>query len=393
MTCVLTNCNVIDLENGYVHENINIMIENKFIQNISKKVNNDKKKIDLKGKYLMPGLFNMHNNLSMVFPFKNTNLRESPAITVLRCYRRALDAFYSGITTLRTVGEMHRVDIYMRNAINRSLLAGPRVYAAGKGLGSYGGHGSEFGQIQARGPSDFGKKARRELEQGADHLKIFITGGIAKKEEEFSELQMTYEEMKAVVTEAEVYGTYVTAHAGGSHAITQAVNAGIKCIEHGYIMNKETAEYMKKCGVFLVPTLSVTRSPSWMKANGFEEWTIRKALDAKTTHTISVRNAMRAGVKILVGTDLPPADLNDGVNATVREMEFLSEIGLSNIEILRGATSYCAELCCRKGEKLGMLKAGYIADIIGTEGNPLKDIKALEKITFVMKEGEVIKLK
>jgi imidazolonepropionase-like amidohydrolase len=390
LVLILTNCNVLNLEEGYFEENVDVVVRGNLIQRILKNGGINGEKIDTEGKYLLPGLFNMHNNLSMVFPFNRTNTKESPALTVLRCYRRAYDALISGITTLRTVGEMHRVDIHLRNSIKEGIVQGPRIFASGKGLGAYGGHGSDFGQTEAKGVSEFKKKAERELRLGADHLKIFITGGIAKKEEDFDLLQMSYDEMRAVVIEAKRFGTYVTAHAGGSKAITQAVRAGLECIEHGYVMDMDTAMLMKKKNVYLVPTLSVTRSPGWMEQNGFEEWTIRKAIEAKSAHTRSVRNAIRAGVRILVGTDLPPADFNEGVNATVKEMEFLSELGLSNLEIIRGATSYCAELCCRRGEKLGLLKAGYIADIVGTTKNPLKDIKALEKIDFVMKEGKVI---
>ena len=391
LSLVLTNCSIVDVEHGGIQENRNLLIEGQFI----KRATDGRKRLkgrplDLKGAYVLPGLFNMHNNLSMVFPFKNTNLAESPAITVLRCYRRAHDALMAGITTLRTVGEQNRVDLYLKKMINEGWVKGPRIFAGGKGLGTVGGHGSDFGQIETKGPEEFGKAARRELARGADHLKIFITGGIAKQEEDFENPQMIKEEMAAVVSAARSRGTYVAAHAGSSLPIMKAVEAGVKCFEHGYVLNREAAQTIKNSNGYLVPTLSVTRSGDWMRENGFEEWTIKKALSAKKTHMESTKTAIRAGVTILNGTDLPPGDSDNEVNTTVREIEFLAEAGLSPLEALRAATIYPSALC-GVSNKLGSVNEGYLADLVGVASNPLSDVRALEKIGFVMKDGEIFR--
>jgi len=391
LNLVLANCNVVDVEQGRIQENRNLLIEGQFIKGVTgRQTRSEGRPVDLKGTYVLPGLSNMHNNLSMVFPFKNTNLTESPAITVLRCYRRAYDALMAGITTLRTVGEQNRVDLSLKKMINEGWVKGPRIFAGGKGLGAVGGHGSDFGQIETKGPEEFGKAARRELARGADHLKIFITGGIAKQEEDFEKPQMTKEEMVAVVSAARSRGTYVTAHAGSSLPIMRAVEAGVKCFEHGYVLSREAAQAIKNSNGCLVPTLSVTRSGDWMRKNGFEEWTIEKALSAGKTHVDSTKTAIRAGVRILNGTDLPPGDSNDGVNATVREIEFLTEAGLSPLEALRAATTYPSALC-GVSKKLGSVKEGYLADLVAVPDSPLSDIRALEKIGFVMKDGEIFR--
>ncbi|MEM2883731.1 MAG: amidohydrolase family protein [Nitrososphaerales archaeon] len=391
LTTILENCSIVDVEEGIVKEDVKIVVKHGLIEDIlegSRRV--EGVVLDLQGCFVLPGLMNAHNNLSIDFPFEKTNPNEDPAITVLRCYRRALDALRSGVTTLRTVGEMHRADIALKKMINEGWVDGPRIVAGGKGLGSTGGHGAGFGQVEADGPYEFLKAARTELAYGADHIKIFISGGIAKPEEEFDEPQMTKEEMQAVTYAAKAKNTYVAAHAGGSNAIITAVAAGVSCFEHGYILNREAARAIKSVNGYLVPTLSVTRSPEWMRANKFNEAIIEKALSAADRHTESLKIAVSEGVTIVNGTDLPPGDLNGGVNATVREIEFLVEAGLSDLEALRAATLNAARLC-RIADKVGVIKKGYYADLIAMPKNPLHDVKALRSIVFVMKDGQVFR--
>ncbi len=391
LATILDNCNIVDVEEGVVAEGVRIVIKDQLIgEVVEKSVRVEGEVVDLQGCFVLPGLINVHNNLSIEFPFEKMNPNEDPAITVLRCYRRALDALRSGVTTLRTVGEVHRVDIALKKMVNEGWVEGPRIVAGGKGLGSTGGHGAGFGQIEADGPYEFLKAARAELAHGADHLKIFISGGLAKPKEEFDEPQMTKEEMQAVVYAAKSKGTYVAAHAGGSNSIITAASAGVTCFEHGYILNREAAKAIKSVKGYLVPTLSVTRSPEWMRANKFNEEVIEKALSAADRHTESLKTAVSEGVTIVNGTDLPPGDFNAGVNATVKEIEFLVEAGLSRLEALRAATLNAARLC-RISDRVGLIKEGFYADLIAVLKNPLDDVKALRSIVFVMKGGKVIK--
>jgi imidazolonepropionase-like amidohydrolase len=391
LTIILDNCNVTDLDNGEILNDVSILIENRSITKIGKQID-DRNLIhaDLQGFYVIPGLFNVHNNLSNIFPFKNINLNEPSSETSLRCYSVALKALNAGVTSLRTMGEIHRADLALKKLINGGILPGPRIFAAGKGLGVTGGHGSGLGQTQADGADEFRKRARKELSLGADHVKIFITGGIANKEETFEEPQMIPEEIKSVVSVAKAKGTYVGAHAGSSHPILEAVNAGVRSIEHAYVLNDDVASVMKEKSCFLVPTLSVTRSPIWMKEHNFEDWTIEKAVSAGEVHIQSIRRAVKKGVKIANGTDLPPGDLNNGVITTVREVEFLVEAGLSNLDALKASTTVSAELC-QVSHNLGKIKEGYLADLIAVPSDPIKDVKALEKIQFVMKDGAIIR--
>jgi len=338
--------------------------------------------------FVLPGLFNMHSHLSMAFPSMNS--AELAAISSLRAYRRGYDALNAGVTTVRTQGELHRVDISLRKMINEGWVQGPRILAGGKGVGVSGGHGSEFGRIGANGPDEFLKAARTELAFGADHVKIFITGGISASARLREESEMTEEEMEAVVRVAGSKGTYVTAHAGGSEPILKAVGAGVTCFEHGYVLNRKAAKAIKEADGYLVPTLGVTRSPVWMREHGTTEQGLERVLSAADTHLQSIKTAIEEGVKLLNGTDIPPGDLNDGINATVREIEFLTHAGLSFIEAIRASTICAAELC-GISDRVGLAEPGYVADLIAVPSNPLSDIRSMRQIRFVMKDGQIVR--
>jgi imidazolonepropionase-like amidohydrolase len=387
---VLKNARILDPHEATVGEG-SVLVEGEHIRAVEAKARaSGDQVIDLEGAYLLPGLITCHTHLSIVFPFHETDEQESPAITALRCLKRGLDALRAGITTVRTVGELHRADIALREMIRQGWAAGPRIFSAGRSISVTGGHGSGFGALVADGADGFRRAAREELAAGANHLKIFITGGIAHQKEGFEEPQMTVEEMEAVVSVARSRDTYVCAHAGGPEPIRRAVKAGVRSFEHGYRLDRETCREMRQAGCYLVPTLGVTRSPGWMAAHRFEPWTIEKATRAGPDHLESIRLAVKEGVRIVNGTDLPPGDLDENVNVTVREMAFLAEAGLSPLESIRATTTTAAELLGIEDE-VGRIAPGFAADLIAVRENPLKDLHALESVFFVMKAGRVIR--
>jgi imidazolonepropionase-like amidohydrolase len=391
MSLELTGCNIVDVRNGRIVEDTSISVQGKFIKQVGGRTRGrGAKRINLRGSYVLPGLYNMHNHFSIVFPFRDTDPDESAGITALRGYRRAQDALEAGVTSVRCVGEINRIDLDMRRMVESGWVRGPRIIAAGKPLGVTGGHGSGLMQIDCDGADEFRKAARRELSLGADHVKIFISGGIAQKGEGFNESQMSRDEMEAVVSAARSKGTYVVAHSSGSEQIMAALEAGVKCFEHAYVLNREAARMMKNFNAYLDPTLTVTRSPGWMREHNFEEWTIKKAVAGGRTHLESIRTAVSEGVKIICGTDMPPGEMNEGVRTISREIEFLCDAGLSPLEAIRAATLYSAELC-RTSDTTGLVKAGYFADLVAVRTNPLKDVKSLRQIGLVMKDGEIIK--
>lgn len=383
----LRNCRMVDIRNGTYREG-SVTVQEDRIEEMEPS-SSAAESCDLEGAYLLPGLISCHTHLSIVFPFSQTDENESPAVTALRCYRRGMDALQNGITTVRTVAELHRADIALREMIRKKWVQGPRIFSAGRSISVTGGHGSGFGSLRADSPDEFRRCAREEIRAGANHIKIFISGGIAHQKEAFDEPQMTLEEMQAVVEAARSKGTYVCAHSSGALPIQRALEAGVRCFEHGYHLDRDTARKMKEAGAFLVPTLSVTRSENWMREHGFAEWTIEKALSAGSIHRESIRAAIAEGVRLVNGTDIPPGDTDDGVTIAVKEMEHLVEAGLSPLQALQASTLTAAELLEEDG--LGRIEPDCYADFVAVRNDPLADISAMRSIFFVMQAGKIIR--
>jgi len=385
----LSNACIVDVRRGEIREG-SVTIRSGRIVEESEDEPHGSADVDIGGAYVVPGLINCHTHLSIVFPFSEWDEHESPATTALRCSRRGFDALRAGVTTVRTVSEMHRADIALRSMIENGWVRGPRIFSGGCGIGVTGGHGAGFGVLIADGADAFRRQARRELAAGADHLKIFLTGGIAHRNELFQAPQMTREEIAAVVAVARSRSTYVTAHAGGGRALTEALEEGLGCCEHGYHLDDANIQRMVEHRCALVPTLSVTRSPGWMKDHRFADWTIDRSLEAAPDHLASARRAAAAGVQLLVGTDLPPGDTDQGVNVTVREIEHLVDAGLSPLEALRGATLYPARLLSAE-DRVGVLEPGHFGDLLVLASNPLEDVRALREVRMVVQGGCIVR--
>lgn len=389
----LTNCNVVDVESGTVAMNQMVQVKAGIIASIepSAPLDGSEEMIDLEGKYLCPGLITCHAHLSQIYPLSDALFPESPATSVLRAYSRARDALVAGITTVRCVSEAAGVDLHLRDAIQRGLIEGPRIIAGGRGLSVSGGHGSHFtSAVTADGADGFLAAARQELGTGARHLKIFITGGLASEAEKPSQIQMTVEEIRAVVTAAEEHGAYVIAHAGASAPIMTALSAGVRSFEHGYDLSAEAAEAMAAAGAYLGATLCVSRMPDFMKATGYDDEHIDRCSAAGSLHIESAKNAVRAGVTMVNSTDFPPGGLDNGVSIVVREMEFLVEAGLTPLEALQATTINGARLC-KVEDETGTVKVGKAADLIAMVGNPIESVSAMYELSLVVAGGKIIR--
>src|SRR5262249_16221352 len=169
--------------------------------------------------------------------------------------------------------------------------------------------------------------ALAELRAGADHVKIFINGGLANAGESYEQAEMTDGEICGAVRAAAEHDAYVVAHSGSSAAIRQALAQGVRCFEHAYHLDDDTAALLARPGIFVTPTLCVTRSESWMRDQGFEEHSIENAMKAADDHLASIQRAIRAGVTLVNGTDMPPGDLVDGTPAAVHELLLMATAG------------------------------------------------------------------
>ena len=385
----LTDARVVDVVRGEIQDGVSVQISDGRIGAIRKQPGAGER-ISLGGRYLVPGLISVHTHLSVVYPFSATDESENPGLTVLRAYGRAQDALRAGVTTIRCVHELNRADLLLAEAARAGWADVPRIVGAGRALGAPGGHGEGVGSVFADGPDAFREAALAELDAGSSHIKLFITGGIANLGETFDEPEMTEAEMRATVDAAAERDTYVVAHAASSLAINWGLDAGIRSFEHAYDLDEETAGRMAAKGVFLTPTLCVTRSQEWMRWKGFEDFQIETSLEVGPMHLASIRRAVAAGVTMVNGTDYPPGDPIEDTSVAVYEMGLMEGAGLSPQLALAGATSNAARLLGMETE-IGTVEEGKVADLVAVEEDPLADVAAMRDISFVMQAGRVVR--
>ena len=402
MRRLLTNCSVVPCDGRPAIEDAAILIDDERIEAVDRQstlaplireAGADLNVHDLGGRWVMPGLMDMHVHLSLALPGPSSlaaKLETDMALTI-RAYRNALDALNAGVTFLRMVGDARNVDLELKRAINAGQIAGPRLFCAGQAVIVTGGHGFDsIGTVEADGPEGFRSAVRAQLRAGADVIKLCITGGIAGEFEQIRDSQATYAEMEAACDAAHNAGRRITAHAGSARAISEGIKAGLDCIEHGYFLDEPTVERMVAGGVYLVPTLSVSRAEDYMRRIGCPQWMIDKSLRAGEDHMRSYQMALQAGAKIAMGTDMLPADPYDGTLAVYREIEWLVEGGMRPTDALQAATLSAAELC-EVDDRLGSVVPGKLADLIAMPANPVANVRALRAVDFVMKGGQIVR--
>lgn len=387
----LVNANIVDVANGEILTNKSIEIDRGTIQQISTHTPaiNDHV-IDVAGKYIVPGIISCHTHLSVVFPFSDTDERENPAITAYRAATRAQQALHSGITTIRCVHEQNQADLLLKAAIKRGWSKAPRIFGAGRALSTPNGHGAGSACSYAEGFDGFYQAALDELKAGADHIKIFINGGLARAGETPDEAEMTDEEIAGVVKAAHEHDTYVVAHSGENKAIMQALRQGVRSFEHIYNINDDTAQALASAKAFVTPTLCVTRSESWMRANHFEEPSIQNALRVSEQHLASVKRAIAAKNQMVNGTDYPPGDLVDGIPAALHEMYLMFGAGLSPLQAIQ-SISFTAAKLIKQEKSLGQIAPGFAADLLTVDENPLKNLDTYRSLGMIMQAGELIR--
>ena len=367
---------------------VSVVIEDGAIQQVSKgflsidELDNDGQEIDvtlidLKDRFVLPGLIDSHVHLQI-----GNNNKKGPseltdadlAFSGAQSARLTLEA---GFTTVRDLGGTNQSVFTLRDAIANNLIPGPRVLAAGNSIAITGGHGGTF----CDGVADCRKAAREQIYRGADVIKIGATdGGDGYFDDQ---PQMYVDEMEATVTSAKRLRRKVAAHAHTLLGMKQAIKAGVDSIEHGSFIDKEAAKAMKKKGVFLVPTLMVSDNLVRDMHLMPKPLQMRVQLILDSTHK-TLGNAYKSGVRFANGSDA--GVVRHGDNA--RELEWLVDIGMSPAEAIEAATMNAAELLGLEGE-IGTIEAGKSADIIAVANNPLADITALKEIDFVMKQGKV----
>jgi imidazolonepropionase-like amidohydrolase len=365
--------------------------------------------IDLGDATLSPGFMDGHTHLTLDFSgnynerrLNEVDLNVSEQAIIATTHARA--TVEAGFTTVRDlgsrfVGSREFVDVALRNSINKGVIVGPRMLVATKGIGATGGHfdptsgfrdflfGREPDETDgiADGPDAIRKAVRFEVKNGADVIKAAVSGGVLSLADEVDTPQLTPAEMAALVDESHRLRKKVAVHCHGDQAAKDAIEAGVDSIEHGSFLKPETLTLMKNKGTYLTPTLMAAE---WIiqKMGNYPAALQAKAKAAYDARSEMFRNAVKMGVKISFGTDA--AVFPHGQNA--KEFKLMVDLGLPPIEALKTATGNAADLF-GIAQKVGTLEKGKLADVIAIPGDPTADITATERVSFVMKEGKIIR--
>lgn len=397
---------VVDTETGKILSNKTIVVSQNKILSVQdgfvEGSNSEDQVIDLRSKTVMPGLIDMHVHIEgetsptrylEVFTLNDTDVAYNAAEIANR-------TLMAGFTTVRDMGGSG-VNVSLAKATARGKVPGPRIFTAEKAIGTTGGHadptnGMKKDLMGDPGPAegvinsadDARKAVRQRYKNGADWIKITATGGVLSVAKSGQNPQFTQEEVNAIVATANEYGLKVAAHAHGIEGMQRAIRAGVTTIEHGSLMDAETMELMKEYGTYLVPTISAGRYVAdKAKTPGYYPAIIvPKALEIGSKIQNMYSEAYNAGVKIAFGTDA--GVFPHGENA--KEFGYMVEAGMPAMETLQSATIVNAKVLDMEGQ-LGQIKPGFLADIIAVDDNPTTNIKTLENVVFVMKDGKIYK--
>ncbi|MDA8916893.1 amidohydrolase family protein [Gammaproteobacteria bacterium] len=403
---IIYSSDYIDVNTGKVITNKSITVDKGIIETIDSgfiEITSNDKLIDLRGYTLMPGLMDMHVHFGQEYRSKSERPvkieRETSAILA---NKHALTTLKSGFTTVRQVGDSGLIAISLRNLINSGEVVGPRIFTSGKSIATTGGHAdptngkdsdsyeypvAEDGVIN--GPYDAYTAVRQRYKDGADGIKLTVTGGVLSVAKSGDNPQFTEEEVIAVVNAAKDYGMWVAVHAHGSEGMKRAVIAGVNSVEHGTFMTEEVMDLMVNKGTYYVPTISAGEFVAEKAKinNYFPEIVRPKAASVGPQIGNTFNMAYRRGVKIAFGTDagVQPHGTN------WKEFVYMVKFGMPPMETIQSATINTAKLL-KIDSILGSIEVGKMADIIAIDGNPIEDINTMENVVFVMKEGELIDL-
>ncbi|AQG82502.1 metal-dependent hydrolase family protein [Spirosoma montaniterrae] len=358
--------------------------------------------VDLKTKTVLPGLIDMHVHIENETRRGATADRFTQNVpdVAYQAAKYAKTTLMAGFTTVRDLGGSG-INVALRNAVNRGLVEGPRIFTVGKSIATTGGHADptngyrsdlmgDPGPLEGviNGPEEGRKAVRQRYKEGSDLIKITATGGVLSNAKDGQGPQFTEEELKAIVETAKDYGYPVAAHAHGAEGMKRAIRAGVQTIEHGTYMDDEAIELFKKNGTYYVPTIIAgkTVADSARTFGYYPALVTPKALAIGPKIQATFGKAYKAGVNIAFGTDA--GVYIHGYNA--KEFEYMVEAGMPPLAAVKSALMTNAKLL-NMDTQIGSIETGKLADIIAVDGNPLQDVKTLQSVRFVMKDGKIYK--
>lgn len=352
----------------------------------------DAKHLDLRGRFILPGLIDTHVHLSGSGEADSQFFAADGAMA-LKILQNAQKNLAAGITTVRNLGGWNELEFDVRRAINRGEFPGPRLCLAGRFI-SITESGADYYEGMYRvadGVNEIRKAVREQVKHGADLIKIGVTGAVLVEDGEPGATQFNEDEIRALVKEAQKFGRRVAAHAHGSDGIMKALQAGVHSIEHGTFLHEspEAIQFMSEYGVFLVPTLKAGWDVILDVPDSTPEWIVQKSKDLQQDILLSLRLAYESGVPIAMGSDAGTPFNFHGGNAL--EIHWMEQAGMSAMDAIVAATGNAAR-CLGWDAWLGTLEAGKVADLVVYDGNPLDDLRILgdqKRLQLVIKNGVV----
>ena len=399
MKTILTNCQLIDSVSEAPRPDSSVAIENGRIVEVAsdgERVNGKGAGvIDARNAWLLPGLWDVHIHLQ----FPDISPPPDIAVRTIRYGHNAMEGFReAGITGIRTAGTDNWIDVAWKHAFASGQFLGPRIFAGGYFLTTTGGHG--HGQpfsVQCDGPQDFLRAVRNQIENGVDHIKLDLSGGVMGPPwDRHWHNFLLEEELDAVFRLCRLRDFKVMSHATNAKAVKDAIRLGTWSVEHGYVMDDQCIQMMLDKDIYYVPTLGVTHLTRAQVTNSWEDEFVKtwesiipaeflaRADAAVKEHRRWFQTALNAGVKMAVGSDLGP--LKD---ATLMEMGCWVRDGATPMQTIKAATAIAAETC-GVSQDLGTVEKGKIADLILVKDSPLEDINNLRTLQMVFKEGNLV---
>jgi imidazolonepropionase-like amidohydrolase len=398
-TTVVHAGRLIDTDAGRVLDHQTIVIKDGVVESVTATtagdVPRDAHLVDLGHHTVLPGFIDAHTHLTIDPKNQDplSELQHTAAERALSALPNARAVLMAGFTTVRDLGSYRAlVDVALRDAINRGDVVGPRMLVAGAYITMTGGSGSVSGFAPdvtlpwdlrfgtANSPAEVRERVRALVSQRADVIKVFGTGAVLTHNSNPLSREATPEELAAAVDEARNFGLKVAAHAHNAEGIKNAIRAGVASIEHGSLMDDEGRMLMKEHGTYLVPTLEVHDCIG----DNYPDEFVQKSRAIRVAQSENFHKAVLAGVKIAFGTDIGVCAF--GKNPL--EFALMVKNGMTPMQAIQSATVNGADLL-GLGRMLGSLRPGKYADMVAVRDDPLKDIRALEHVSFVMKQGVV----